>query len=576
METSIATSTQNNPDQTNEIVTRIINLVMVQQIYCSTRLDKDKPLTELIILISDKSSKTLIELFPILDMVFEDYPEYCYRLYHVHQAKDSIKKGNLFFYQVCVAENLCFSDPAVELNLFSQMQGLEKVIEKAKNAFNKEIAKIQAFNDGAAFYLQKENYALTAFMVHQQIELAYRAIELFAMGKDKMTHSIRVHQKHLRPYLPALGELFDEANDFENKLMQHLDDAYLKVRYGEGYQINKEKLLKAMKKGAEAQQFVASIYEKMIDEFEQKLHAQKEDQIVTSQTDTVSTEERCIGTGAMKVSGNKFFLSHGDEKLFQINVIDVTVEQVYCIGHKSNTYTEKGLLKRDTLKLDDHNFLLLVITKESCGADSLNVQNITEENKNIKVTLLVHSLKNVNDALTDNNPFFHQVFRSDGLIYQNETNPGLIDLPAYDQSKALSGSLVWFRRHSRAAAMLAAAVEISELDEGVVEACLISQAAEQICIGFIYASIGYRPNQHSLKHLFNICRYINPAIDGVFPTSTEDDKELLAILIDANKNARYRHFINVDQIDLCVLHRRCNAWMKKAEELVSLQFAKDC
>jgi len=28
-------------------------------------------------------------------------------------------------------------------------------------------------------------------MVHQQIELAYRAVELFAMGKDKITHSIR-------------------------------------------------------------------------------------------------------------------------------------------------------------------------------------------------------------------------------------------------------------------------------------------------------------------------------------------------------------------------------------------------
>lgn len=77
---------------------------------------------------------------------------------------------------------------------FAKVQNLEKVIDKAKKGFNKEIAKIQAFNDGAGFYLEKENYALTAFMVHQQIELAYRAIELFAMGKDKVTHSIRVHQ----------------------------------------------------------------------------------------------------------------------------------------------------------------------------------------------------------------------------------------------------------------------------------------------------------------------------------------------------------------------------------------------
>lgn len=269
METKMVT--QINKDQIQEIIARIMNMVMVEHIYRTTRLNQNKPLTELIILISNECSKTLMEYLPLMDMVFEDYPDYCYRLYHVHQVRDSIKKGNLFFYAVCTAENLCYTDPDEELKLFSGLQDLENVIDKAKNAFNKEMAKIQAFNEGAGFYWQKENHALTAFMVHQQIELAYRAIELFAMGKDKVTHAIRVHQKHVKPYLPALATLFEESDDDENRLMQQLDDAYLKVRYGEGYQINKEKLLKAMEKGVLVQQMVAGIYEKMIAEFELRL-----------------------------------------------------------------------------------------------------------------------------------------------------------------------------------------------------------------------------------------------------------------------------------------------------------------
>lgn len=425
--------TINNIDQTNEIVTRIVNLIMVQQIYHSERLLDGQSCTELIILISDKCSKTLIELFPIIDMVFEDYPGYCYRLYHVHQAKDSIKKGNLFFYQVCVPENLCFSDPMAELNLFSQMQSLENVIEKATKAFNIEMAKIQAFNDGANFYWGKENYALTAFMVHQQIELAYRAIELFAMGKDKMTHAIRVHQKHVRPYLPELGDLFDEADDDENKLMQHLDDAYLKVRYGEGYQINQEKLLKAMKKGEEMQQKVNDIYGEMIVEFEDRL-ANQQTATTTCVTDETITQNIDMEIETATLAAKEILTEGYMADIVAIITKHVDVERIYSIYHKSTSFVEKGIFQADTREYHGQHLML------------------------------------------------------------------------------------------------------------------------------------------SLKHLLNICRYINPVIDAVFSTDNAYDKEILEILIDASKDLRHRHFINVDQIDLCVIHRRCNAWMEKAKELVSEKF----
>jgi len=92
---------------------------------------------------------------------------------------------------------------------------------------------------------------------------------------------------------------------------------------------------------------------------------------------------------------------------------------------------------------------------------------------------------------------------------------------------------------------------------------------EQLCLGFIYASTGYKPNQQSLKHLINICRCISPMFDEVFPTNTEDDRVVFDILIDSIKDTRYRVPFNIDPTDTGLLHRRCRAWMEKADELVT-------
>jgi len=546
--------------QINEIIIRIADLVMAQQIYCTTRLNDEKPLTELIILISDKSSRTLIEYVPLLDMVFEDYPDYCYRLYHTQQAKDSIKKGNLFFYEVCAPGNLCYTDPTVDLNLFTSVQHLATVIDKAKTAFNREIAKIEAFNDGAHFYLEKENYALTALMIHQQIELAYRAIELFAMGKDKITHSIRVHQKHVGPYLPVLGKLFDESNDFENKLLQRLDDAYLAVRYEDNYQINKDKLLIAMKKAEEVKKIVHEIYEKMINDFNQKLQEKKAVPVIVPEIETKVFKKAS--------SFDKQYAADLVNRITQ----HLTVERIYCVNCKNTSSMQSGIFMKESIERKSQHFLLLVITKESCNLDSFTLQNSINQSPDIPatVTLLVYSIQKVNEALLDNNLFFHEVLRSDQLIYQDESFSGLIELPEYDSIKGLSwAGFNWQQRKWRAEALLDAATNISEHETVIVEVSLLNQAMEQLCLGFIYASVGYKPNQQSLKHLVNICRCISPMFDEVFPTNTEDDRVVFDILIDSIKDTRYRVPFTIDPTDTGLLHRRCRAWMEKAEELVT-------
>lgn len=252
----------------------------------------------------------------------------------------------------------------------------------------------------------------------------------------------------------------------------------------------------------------------------------------------------------------------------------IYVDRIYLLGYSSNAALHDGIFKRDQRS---QHFELLVITQLSCNIDALNVQRIINQHEgiNASVTLLVHSKESVVEALKENNRFFNEILRSDKLIYRQEGLPIDMELPDYDRSKEFSDAkLFWYHRQQRAEAIIAAASNITEEETSVVEAWLLNQVMEQICLGFIFVSIGYRPNQACLDHLFDICRCINPAIDEVFPTARKDDRAVFNTLTAAAIDMRHRDAIAIHPTDIGLLHRRCSSWMEKAEELIGPQLER--
>src|SRR5690606_34647437 len=71
----------------------------------------------------------------------------------------------------------------------------------------------------------------TAFMLHQAFELAYRAAERLAMGREKVCHGIGKHQKYIFPFIPELGRVFSAKKELDVSLLHLLDMAYREVRY---------------------------------------------------------------------------------------------------------------------------------------------------------------------------------------------------------------------------------------------------------------------------------------------------------------------------------------------------------
>ncbi len=76
------------------------------------------------------------------------------------------------------------------------------------------------------------------------------------------------------------------------------------------------------------------------------------------------------------------------------------------------------------------------------------------------------------------------------------------------------------------------------------------QAMKQLCLTFIFKMIGYKPSQHSLSHLLNICRCITPVSDDVFPREG----------MPAHKLFKTQK--------ISILHRQCKDWMERAKEVV--------
>ncbi|MDR6786105.1 hypothetical protein ABIE26_004425 [Pedobacter africanus] len=108
------------------------------------------------------------------------------------------------------------------------------ILDKARENFKGEQHKIKGFNTGVAFYIKTHNYPLATLMLHQVMELSYRVAEQIIVGREKISHRIRNHQKFLQPYLPRVNQIFDEHNEGD---MQLLDKAYHAVRYEENYRI---------------------------------------------------------------------------------------------------------------------------------------------------------------------------------------------------------------------------------------------------------------------------------------------------------------------------------------------------
>ena len=89
--------------------------VPAEYVYHYTELCSSGELNEMLIMVSNKQVRILNELIPVLNIVFNGRQKFSYRLFHVHEVKEALQNGSLFFDRACKPQNCLLSRSGVFL-----------------------------------------------------------------------------------------------------------------------------------------------------------------------------------------------------------------------------------------------------------------------------------------------------------------------------------------------------------------------------------------------------------------------------------------------------------------------------
>jgi HEPN domain-containing protein len=196
------------------------------------------PYRDLLIVFADdnlrpfKDHQSIVELFSVGD---ERLCCSVHKLSDIHQALIS---GQVYFSLTCTSEHLVYQRSATPLPKVPQ-ETLGGLIEKSTRNFVTGMRKARRFFEGAEYYRQISERALSMFMLQQAVETTFRSTAIALYGSERSTHSIRSLKRFNHRLAPELNEVFPGGTPSEERLLQLLEDAYLQARYNFQYEVSK-------------------------------------------------------------------------------------------------------------------------------------------------------------------------------------------------------------------------------------------------------------------------------------------------------------------------------------------------
>lgn len=284
-------------DAVQQIVSKLSSLLEIRYIYLSKAGPKDHDRSLFIVIVKGNCPSMSHELSAMVAKIFQDETDFLYRIFPYEFALQQLREGKLFFAQGCAWSNLIYNRSDRDLDLFDHYKMDERTLNIIRSDFDKELEKINGFIEGAEFFYENKNLAQSTFLWHQVIELLFRSVELFTMGKERKSHTIKEHQSYIRAFIPELGDLFDVSIEGELFLLKLLDEAYLATRYNNNYAISVEQFRNIRDRADEIYAIVLELFEERIKECQKELNDQNDMEPIdfkTAPTTTISNDEKLI------------------------------------------------------------------------------------------------------------------------------------------------------------------------------------------------------------------------------------------------------------------------------------------
>ncbi|SEM44547.1 HEPN domain-containing protein [bacterium A37T11] len=216
---------------------------------------------------------------------------------------------------------------------------------------------------------------------------------------------------------------------------------------------------------------------------------------------------------------------------------------------------------------EQNSYCFLLIPSAEEKTSNLHIQQRTEEIcKDIAiVTVLVHSIDEVNQALQNGSSFFTSIYQKGILLYdhaeQNFVEPG--------EGQSISKRIqkrerYWEKFHQLSIQFAMGARFYAEKELNTLAVFMLHQAVQHSYSGTLKVMTGYKSNSNSLTRLVRLIETALPDSTFVLSRQTAEENRLTNLLLKGFSDARYLDKFTVSQEEIQKLLNRVSHIIQEA------------
>jgi uncharacterized protein len=264
--------------------------------------------------------------------------------------------------------------------------------------------------------------------------------------------------------------------------------------------------------------------------------------------------------------------------LIAVIAADIQPEKIICYGARSKVAEMWSSFSGPVKAQADAVYDLLIITRKN--KNKWNAREIIDKIHSYKIadariTVLVHSISAVTDALKDGSPFFATVINNGAILYDHSGSPLISPLLKPDAGDRLQHTVrlwdKWFRHGQQ---FLEGACYFSSAGHKNLSVFMLHQAVEHTSIGLVSVCTGYRPATHNLGRLLHMTENFTSRLMAIFPQNTPEEIDLFNTLAKSYADARYQEGFTVDEGKIRILTERIITFQHEAERIYKEQIAQ--
>ncbi|GGG81174.1 hypothetical protein GCM10007415_12200 [Parapedobacter pyrenivorans] len=496
----------------------------------------DTTARRLLIVVGAKCQVAVKTLEPMAELCLAEAPEHSFDLIPYGELKTALNNGSLYYLLACREPHLRLLSGKKPLPILSRKQ-LESVRTKAQEHYEKGRVKQLDFLDGMHFYREKGNHAQALFMLHQAAELTFRGIENAVFKRDRPSHGLQEHLRLMGKYIPEFAELFPKGEPHYFRLLKLIDQSYTAVRYQRNFDVEPEELDQLYQKLIPLLEWCNRYYDQCMRALELLINKAVDPAPVEPVITPDDSPHAIKITLPEPLSAE---LAIEQAKAFNTILTGVAkreaLDYLILLGHEISQ--TKKLIRYTSDQPASAKMGHCYVLGIGSGSTS---KSHTIVHPLIRVTVLLCAAQHTKHALEKKNHFFIQALSKGTTLYVHE---GLqpLSVPEPDWSLALEKSrAAWkYRKYKADTYLQCAQLARNQRKDIGAATMLVAQSLEQLCIGLIYAGIGYRVDQCNIPFLLQVCNLISPELAECFVTGRDADKDALKALANSLNAVRYK------------------------------------